>query len=267
MDLGLSGKRALVTGSNRGTGAAIVRALAREGAFVIVHGPTESEAQHVLDDVVEEGGRGCVSFGDLTSDAGADQVASLARERASRVDILVNNFGRADLGNWQSTRSSDWLEMYEINTLSAVRMIRHFAPEMKERSWGRIVQIATVGSTRPNAVMPHYYAAKAALTNLTVSLAKDVGGGGVTVNTVSPGLIRTPEIEQYFRYLAQKRGWGEEWDVIEREGVRELMKNPLGRMAKMDDVADLVAFLVSERAGYINGSNLRLDGGATDTVN
>src|SRR5688500_13893516 len=161
MDLGLTGKRALVTGSSRGTGAAIARALAREGAFVIVHGPTDAEAESVLDEVLKAGGRGCTTFGDLTSDAGAECVATLARERASAVDILVNNFGRADPGRWQSTETDEWIRIYQVNTLSAVRMIRHFAPEMKERGWGRIVQIATIGSTRPNAVMPHYYAAKA----------------------------------------------------------------------------------------------------------
>lgn len=267
MELGLTGKRALVTGSNRGTGAAIVRALAREGAFVIVHGPNDGEADPVLDEVVRAGGHGCTTFGDLTSDAGAERVASLARERASAVDILVNNFGRADPGKWQSAETDDWIQIYQVNTLSAVRMIRHFAPEMKERGWGRIVQLATIGSTRPNAAMPHYYAAKAALSNLTVSLSKELAGGGVTVNAVSPGLIHAPEIEQYFRYLAQKRGWGDDWNAIEREGVRELMKNPLGRMARMEEVAAAVAFLVSEPAGYINGANLRLDGGATDTVN
>lgn len=267
MDLGLTGKCALVTGSNRGTGAAIVRALAQEGAFVIVHGPTEPDAQRVLDEIVQAGGRGCTTCGDLTSDAGAERVAALAHERASQVDILVNNFGRADLGSWQNTQVEDWVQSYQVNTLSAVRMIHHFAPSMKMRGWGRIVQIATIGSTRPNAGMPHYYAAKAALSNMTVSLSKDLAGGGVTVNTVSPGLIHTAEIEQYFRYLAEKRGWGDDWNVIEREGVRELMKNPLGRMARMEEVAAAVAFLVSEPAGYINGANLRLDGGATDTVN
>jgi NAD(P)-dependent dehydrogenase (short-subunit alcohol dehydrogenase family) len=267
MELGLADKRALVTGSHRGTGAAIVRALAREGAFVIVHGPTEADAEPILAEVIRTGGRGCTTAGDLTSDAGAERVASLVRERASQLDILVNNFGRADAGNWRATETDDWLHAYQVNTLSAVRMIRHFAPQMKERGWGRIVQIATIGSTRPNAVMPHYYAAKAALSNLTLSLAKELAGAGVTVNTVSPGLIHTPEVEQYFRHLAQKRGWGDDWDGIEREGVRELMKNPTGRMARMEEVAAAVAFLVSEPAGYINGANLRVDGGATDTVN
>jgi 3-oxoacyl-[acyl-carrier protein] reductase len=178
----------------------------------------------------------------------------------------VNNFGVPAGGGWGDVTPADWVDIFQKNTLSAVRMIDRFVPGMRDRGWGRVVQLTTIGTTRPNARMPHYYASKAALANLTVSLAKDLSGSGVTVNTVSPGLIHTPELEAYFRHRAAKRGWGEDWSKIETEGVREMMPNPLGRMARVGEVADLVAFIVSERAGYLNGANLRIDGGATDTV-
>jgi NAD(P)-dependent dehydrogenase (short-subunit alcohol dehydrogenase family) len=114
--------------------------------------------------------------------------------------------------------------------------------------------------------MPDYYAAKAALANMTVSLAKDVAGTGVTVNTVSPGLIHTTETESYLRYLAGKRGWGDDWSEIEPRGVRELTGSSIGRMAKPEEVAALVAFLASKHASYLHGGNFRVDGGATDVV-
>jgi NAD(P)-dependent dehydrogenase (short-subunit alcohol dehydrogenase family) len=154
--------------------------------------------------------------------------------------------------------------VYQQNVLSAVRMIDRFVPGMRERRWGRVIQVATIGAIRPNKRMPHYYASKAAMANLTASLVKELAGTGVTVNTLSPGLIHTPEVEANFRALAQRRGWGDDWTEIEARGVELLMPNPCGRMARREEVADLVAFIASERAGYLNGAHLRIDGGATD---
>ena len=191
---------------------------------------------------------------------------SAIADAVGTVDILVNNFGQASGGTWSSATPEDWIVSYQVNTLSAVRMIRAFVPGMRERTWGRVIQIATVGTTRPNARMPQYYAAKAALANLTVSLAKELVGTGVTVNTVSPGLIHTAETETYLRSLGAKKGFGDRWEDIEREGVKKLAGAPVGRMAKPEEVADLVLFVASERAAYLHGGNLRIDGGATDSV-
>jgi NAD(P)-dependent dehydrogenase (short-subunit alcohol dehydrogenase family) len=148
--------------------------------------------------------------------------------------------------------------------LSAVRMIDRFVPGMRTRQWGRVIQLSTIGALRPNKRMPHYYAAKSAMANLTASLAKELAGTTITVNTISPGLIHTPEVEASFRSLAQRRGWGDDWAEIEARGVELLMPNPSGRMARREEVADLVAFVASERASYLNGTHLRIDGGATD---
>jgi NAD(P)-dependent dehydrogenase (short-subunit alcohol dehydrogenase family) len=115
--------------------------------------------------------------------------------------------------------------------------------------------------------MPHYSASKAELANLTVSIAKDLLGSGVTVNTVSPGLIRTAELSAYLAQRAARKGWEGDSDAIEARGVAELTGSAIGRMARVEEVAALIAFLVSEQAGYIHGANLRIDGGATDTVN
>jgi 3-oxoacyl-[acyl-carrier protein] reductase len=266
MDLGLAGKRALVTGSNRGTGSVIARALAREGAMVIVHGNTDSDQGRIANEIRDAGGVAHAVTGDLTNDEGGARVVAEVTACVGAIDVLVNNFGQASGGKWDTADPADWIAAYQVNTLSAVRMIRPFMAGMRERGFGRIIQIATIGTTRPNARMPQYYAAKAALANLTVSLAKELSGTRVTVNTVSPGLIHTPETEGLLRHLAQKRGWGDAWEDIERNGVRELTGAPVGRMAKAEEVGALVAFLASERAGYLHGGNFRIDGGATDTV-
>lgn len=266
MDLGLRGKRALVTGSSRGTGSVIARTLAAEGATVLVHGNTESDQTRIATEITSSGGVAHPVTGDVTTDEGAARVASAVAELVGGVDVLVNNLGQPSGGKWETAETGDFIAAYQVNALSAVRMIRAFLEGMRQRGFGRIIQITTIGTTRPNARMPEYYAAKAALANMTVSLAKDVAGSGVTVNTVSPGLIHTPETETYLRFLATKRGWGDTWEEIEAKGVRELMGTKAGRMAKPEEVAALVAFLASERAGYLHGANFRVDGGATDIV-
>lgn len=264
MDLGLEGRIALVTGAHRGTGAGIAKGLAAEGARVVVHGFAAGEA----DAVAEEIGDGATPVaGDILTDEGAAAAAGAALAAAAgRIDILVNNYGRAERGTWMESGSADWIDLYEKNVLSAARMVRLLVPGMKQAGWGRVVNLGTVGSTRPGARMPAYYAAKGALATMTVSLAKDLAGTGITVNTVSPGLIRTVEVEESYRKLAARKGWGETWAEIEAGIMREVMDNPTGRIARIEEVADLVAFLASPRAGFINGQNIRIDGGAVDIV-
>ena len=263
MDLGLEGKLALVTGSHRGTGSVIAKALAREGALVAVHGPAAGSQRATLDAIAAIGGDAFALSGDITTDEGAAQVAAELATRGRGVDILINNQGGPSATRWFDEETGPWLDAYETNAVSMVRMIRHCVPGMRERGWGRVIQLATIGTWRPNARMPDYYAAKAAVASISASLARELAGSGVTVNTVSPGLIHTPEVEAYLRSRAERKGWGQEWEQIEARGVEEMMPNPCGRMARPEEVADLVVFLASERAGYLNATNLRIDGGAT----
>ncbi|MCP4754063.1 MAG: SDR family oxidoreductase [Proteobacteria bacterium] len=262
MDFKLENKVALVTGSYRGTGKAIAAVLSTEGAEAVVHGFERNAAEETAEEI---GVKHCV-FGDIATDDGAQQVVEQTLELTGRVDILVNNYGTAGRGKWLTTDTDGWIELYQKNVLTAVRMIGLLVPQMKERKSGRIVQIGTIGSTRPNSIMPHYYAAKGALANTTVSLAKELANTGITVNTISPGLIRTDELEIYYRDRAKKKGWGESWEEIEAAVVREEFPNPCGRIASRDDIANLVAFLCSDQAGLINGQNIRVDGGAVDIV-
>ena len=266
MDLGLRGRVALVSGSHRGTGAGIAEALSREGMAVVVHGFELAAAEAVRDRLAAAGGTAAAVAGSLTDDEGAAQVVADALGHFGRVDVLVNNYGVAEGGDWSTASPDDWVDIYQKNVLSGVRLVQGLVPAMRERGWGRVIWLGTIGGLRPRARMPHYYASKAALPNVALSLAKDLGGSGVTVNLVSPGLIATDEVREFVRRRAEKKGWGDDWDEIQRHALREMTGSASGRIVEVDEVADLVAFLASDRAASINGTQIRIDGGASDTA-
>ena len=245
MDLKLQNKTALVTGSHRGTGELIAKTLAREGAIVVFHSNEEGAAVELAASTESAH----AVWGDIATDAGCEQVLAQTKNAVGDVDILVNNYGTATAGKWGTSASDDWLDMYQKNVLSAARLIQG-------------VQLGTIGSHQPNNIMPHYYASKGALATMSVSLAKELSHSGITVNTISPGYIRTAELEASFRRRAEKKGWGDDWNEIVKKIVETEYPNPSGRIAERQEVADLVAFICSDLAGFINGQNIRIDGGA-----
>ena len=261
MELELEGRSALVTGSYRGTGEGVAKVMAREGAKVWVHGFEAEPAEAVAAEIRATGGSAEAVVGDIRTDAGGDEVARVV----GAVDILVNNYGVAEGGSWES-ETEDWIDIYQKNVLSGVRLVHAFAPGMKERGWGRVIFVSTVGYARPNSRMPHYYASKSALVNMTVSLAKELSNTGITVNCVSPGIVATREIRERFERRAEREGEPTDWASVERSIARDFMPNPSGIVGDPEDVGNLIAFLASDRARYVNASNLRIDGGAADCV-
>lgn len=269
MDLHLNGKAALVTGSSAGIGAAIARRLAQEGARVIVHGRNAERAQAVVDSIHAAGGEAAFALGDLGSDEGAGAVYEAARSAFGRIDILVNNAGGYVSGPWFETTAQSWRNFYEADVISAIRVILAVAPAMRDAGWGRILNIASGMAAYPPAVNPDYAACKAALVNATLSLAKELAGSGVTVNSISPGPIATEGVEQMVRGAAKARNWGDDdWGAIQLRWIRDVLQNELvSRFGTPEEVADLVAFVASPLASYINGANLRVDGGLAPSTN
>ena len=267
MDLGLSGKRALVTGSSSGIGAATAILLAAEGARVIVHGRDKAKADAVAKTICSAGGEALAMTADLRDDKAAADLAAKSLLVYGGIDILINNAGLPEFTGWMDTEPDDWLNLYNNNVVSMVRMIKPLVPGMKQRGWGRIVQLSSVVAAQPFASKPHYSAGRASVLNMTVSLARELAETGITVNTVSPGVILTPPARKYFQELAVSRGWKEDWPSIEKHVLKERLYNLTGRLGKPEDVASLIAFLCSQQASYINGANYRIDGGTTMTVN
>jgi 3-oxoacyl-[acyl-carrier protein] reductase len=266
MDLGLGGRCALVTGAWRGTGAGIAAVLAAEGATVLVHGLEAGQPDATVAAITAAGGTAHGVYGDIRSDDGAAQLRAAADQVTDHVDIVVNNYGVADGTTWDDATGASWHASYDTNVVSAVRVVDLFAEPMRQRGWGRIVFVATVGATRPGERIPEYYAAKGALPSITVSLSKHLAGSGVTVNCVSPGLIATAEVIERVSARAEREGVGTEWPAIERLLLDRVMANPSGRVPFPEDIGRVVAMVVSEPSWHINGAHLRVDGGAADAV-
>lgn len=264
MDLKLDGKIALVTGSSKGIGEAVARGLAREGATVIVHGRNKAAAEDVVHSIMADGGRAYSVVGDLTNAEDVQRLVDEAQTFVKPVEILVNNAGGSgETEDWSTTRPETWASVHERNVLAAVRVTTRVLPNMRAAQWGRIVNISSLAAMMPPASRPDYAAAKAAMIAMTASLAKAVAKEGVTANTVTPGTIHSVSLDRAFRKAAVDNGLAADapWSEIEETVLPLFAQVPMGRVGTLEEIADVIAFLVSPRASYITGANLRLDGG------
>jgi NAD(P)-dependent dehydrogenase (short-subunit alcohol dehydrogenase family) len=264
MDLELDGKVALVTGSSKGIGEAVARGLAREGAIVIVHGRDKTKTEEVAHDIAAQGGRAYAVTGDLTNEDEVQRLVDEAQAFVRPVEIVINNAGGSgETEDWATTRPETWAMGYDRNVLAAVRITTRLLPSMREAKWGRIVNISSLAALMPPFKRPDYSAAKAAMIAMTASLAKAVAMDGITVNTVSPGTIHSVSLDEAFRKVAANQGLAVDapWTEIERTVLPMFAQVPMGRVGTLEEIADAISFLVSARASYITGANLRLDGG------
>jgi len=162
-----------------------------------------------------------------------------------------------------NTPPSEWLDNYNINLVSMVRLIQKLLPPMREKGWGRIINISSAAGAAPLPGQTVYSTTKSAVNNLTVGFAQSLDADGVTINTVSPGVIMTPKMVE----MGKNHGMGETQEEIEVAFAKMMKPSPLIRMGRVDDIANVVVFLASPLAAYIHGANIRVDGGIIPTVN
>ncbi len=256
MDLKLADKTALVTGSAKGIGLAIVTTLAREGAKVILNGRTEQSVSAALAEVRAAVPKAKVEgfVGDLSTAAAADALVN----KFPAVDILVNNLGIFEPKPFEEIPDDDWRRFFEVNVLSGVRLSRHYLPGMKGRNWGRIVFISSESGVQIPKEMIHYGMTKTAQLAVSRGLAELCAGTNVTVNAVLPGPTRTAGVDEFVTQLSG----GKPFAAFEKEFFETARPTSLlRRFATADEVATLVAYVCSPLASATNGAALRVDGG------
>jgi 3-oxoacyl-[acyl-carrier protein] reductase len=266
MELQLVNKKVLITGSTAGIGKQIAVQFAEDGATVIINGRSKASVEQTLSELKMKSKNVYAAVGDLST---AEGITGIIKEVAALggIDILINNAGLYFNHDWFSAPAQDWMNLYAVNVVAPVQLIQAFVPGMKEKKWGRIIQISSGEASQPFAFMPDYAATKAAMNNLTVSLSKALSKTGITVNTISPGIVATETLQQFYMDFGKQNGWGEDWKTIEKKILEFVLDNNAGRLGLPQDVAQLVCFVASPLAGYVNGANLRIDGGSTVSVN
>jgi 3-oxoacyl-[acyl-carrier protein] reductase len=243
----LEGKRAIVTGGSRGIGLEIALEFAREGAQVAIADYAEDEANAgaVRQLVAAGSGKAFALRGDVSDPGFAKEVAAEMQEVLGGCDILVNNAGITADGLMLRMKPDDFDRVLRINLNGAFYMMRELGALMLKQRSGRVINMSSVSGVNGNPGQANYSASKAGLIGLTKSAAKELGSRGVTVNAIAPGFINTP--------MTQK--------LNERQIESSLAQIPLGRMGEPEDIAQLAAFLASDKASYITGQVIRVDGG------
>ena len=262
MDLKLTGRLSLVSGSTAGIGYAIAAALAAEGARVIVNGRTQAAVSAAVATIAAAPGGEVQGFaGDLSTPA----AAAALLERHPGIEILVNNLGIFEPKAFEDIPDADWLRLFDVNVLSGVRLARLCLPAMRRAGWGRIIFISSESAVQIPAEMIHYGMTKTAQLAVSRGLAEAVAGTGITVNSVLPGPTRSRGVGDFVEALAQADG--KSFAEFEQQFFAKVRPTSLiKRFATPQEVASLVAYVASPLASATTGAALRVDGGVVKSA-
>jgi NAD(P)-dependent dehydrogenase (short-subunit alcohol dehydrogenase family) len=263
MDLKLSGKVALVSGSTGGIGLAIATTLAQEGTTVVVNGRTQERVNAAIDQIKQSVPN--VNLQGIAADLGTLAGVEAMIQQVPKVDILVNNLGIYSSQAFADISDEAWMNILEVNVMSGIRLSRHYLPLMLKQDWGRIIFISSESALNIPAEMIHYGVTKTAQLAVSRGLAETTMGSQVTVNAVLPGPTRSEGVEDFIQGLSKEQHLSPE--QVEREFFTKMRPSSLiQRFAATSEVAALVAFVASPLASAINGAALRVEGGVVRSI-
>jgi 3-oxoacyl-[acyl-carrier protein] reductase len=256
MDLGLKGKVALASASSEGIGRAVAEALAAEGANLVICGRREGALEEARVALAELGVEVLAVPADLSDPAAVQKLVASALGAFGRVDVLVTNTGGPPAGPFEAHSPEVWEEAVRQNLFSVLNLVREVLPGMRERRWGRIINVTSIAVKQPADNLILSNAVRAAVTGFARTLATEAAGDGITVNNVMPGFTRTQRLTELAERRAEIKGCAPEdiWATWHREV-------PMGRVGEPRELANLVAFLASEQASYITAQSIAVDGG------
>jgi 3-oxoacyl-[acyl-carrier protein] reductase len=261
MDLGLKGKRALVTGGGRGIGRGIADALAREGVDVAIFSRNSANLEAAAADLRRHGVRSLVVVGDLSNRSTVEAGFARVMDVFGGVDILVNNSGGPPATSIGEVTDEVWTRQFHDMVLSIIHLTNLARPGMRERRWGRIMTVSSSGVIQPIPALAISNTLRPALVGWSKTLAAEVGRDGITVNMLLPGGIRTQRVMDIWQAWSKRSGRSVEDHEAEAVG-----KVPIGRFGTIEEFGATAAFIASVHASYINGSMIRIDGGMIASV-
>lgn len=260
MDLGLSGKRALVLSSSRGLGRGIAESLAAEGAQVMMTARSADRLQAAADAINAKGpGRAVTYVGELGPNVQA--IYKAAMEQLGGIDILVANTGGPPAGAALNVEPDKWTPQFEAMVVPVFRLAGLVLPQMRERGWGRILAVTSTGVVQPIPNLVISNALRSSIVGWSKTLASEVAAQGITVNVVLPGRIETDRIGELDQANAKAQS-----KSVEEISTAARATIPAGRYGRVQEFADVVCFLASERASYVTGTLTRVDGGAVRSI-
>lgn len=259
MDLQLTGKTAVVAASSQGLGRAIAELLLQEGANVVISGRDESKLKRVATEL-QAYGQVAYKQTDITKPEDITSLMSMAVEKFGRIDILINNAGGPPAGSFELLSDQDWLDSFELNLLSYIRLIREALPFLKVNG-GKIINIASssIKEPIPGLILSNTF--RTGMVGLTKTLSQELAPYQIMINTVAPGKIATDRVKHLDQFNAEKLG-------VTRSEVEQASLNsiPLRRYGQPEEFAKVVAFLVSEANSYMTGSSFLVDGGMVKSI-
>ena len=259
MDLGLHGKVALVAAASKGLGRAIAEELATEGADIVMCARGEEALSRARDEIATATGANVLAVaGDVAKSDDVDRITQAAIDRFGRVDILVTNAGGPPSAKFESVTDEMWRKAIELTLMSAINLTSRVLPGMKQRKWGRVINVTSITVKQPVDGLMLSNSLRAAVTGFARTLANEVALDGITVNNILPGYTRTERVEQLASSRASREGITS--DAARAEWEQQI---PMRRLGEPREFAALAAFLASERASYITGTSITVDGGWT----